>query len=415
MKKYHLNDFLNAKKFPNYMFVSDFIFDFSQITSIKELACGGIGCVYKVEFAGFPAVCIKLQSKNSSFKQFASVYSSNRVILDEYVVQIYEIGSILIGNSSLNYTIMEYLPYQSLNKQQLNNKEITSLFTFLLQFMNRLHSNNMSYSDVKPANIVYISGNHFKVIDIDTLMPLIPESQEEAVYNTTTDYYNITDTVLFSSHPLSQLASCVYTCLECMHIYPKCSKKNPIYQYENYLLNLAKYYNITNANQIPMIFSTIYEYLLEVTHNELYTLLSMFVMYILLIPKYTIAYIDSSYWYNMFSWYYQYIPETCESTVELCNDNNLKENMKTIIAIGAEPWTADTDPAIEASKIPSFINISVFKETLPTYIDMYNKNIKNLPNMIKHKYKMYTIEQDNYSLLRQDPRTTLKTPLYKRI
>lgn len=415
MKKYHLNDFLNAKKFPNYMFVSDFIFDFSQITSIKELACGGIGCVYKVEFARFPAVCIKLQSKNSSFKQFASVYSSNRVILDEYVVQIYEIGSILIGNSSLNYTIMEYLPYQSLNKQQLNNKEITSLFTFLLQFMNRLHSNNMSYSDVKPANIVYISGNHFKVIDIDTLMPLIPESQEEAVYNTTTDYYNITDTVLFSSHPLSQLASCVYTCLECMHIYPKCSKKNPIYQYENYLLNLAKYYNITNANQIPMIFSTIYEYLLEVTHNELYTLLSMFVMYILLIPKYTIAYIDSSYWYNMFSWYYQYIPETCESTVELCNDNNLKENMKTILAIGAEPWTADTDPAIEASKIPSFINISVFKETLPTYIDMYNKNIKNLPNMIKHKYKMYTIEQDNYSLLRQDPRTTLKTPLYKRI
>ena len=415
MKKYHLNDFLNAKKFPNYMFVSDFIFDFSQITSIKELACGGIGCVYKVEFAGFPAVCIKLQSKNSSFKQFASVYSSNRVILDEYVVQIYEIGSILIGNSSLNYTIMEYLPYQSLNKQQLNNKEITSLFTFLLQFMNRLHSNNMSYSDVKPANIVYISGNHFKVIDIDTLMPLIPESQEEAVYNTTTDYYNITDTVLFSSHPLSQLASCVYTCLECMHIYPKCNKKNPIYQYENYLLNLAKYYNITNANQIPMIFNTIYEYLLEVTHNELYTLLSMFVMYILLIPKYTIAYIDSSYWYNMFSWYYEYIPETCESTVELCNDNNLKENMKTILAIGAEPWTADTDPAIEASKIPSFINISVFKETLPTYIDMYNKKIKNLPNMIKNKYKMYTIEQDNYSLLRQDPRTTLKTPLYKRI
>ena len=415
MKKYHLNDFLNAKKFPNYMFVSDFIFDFSQITSIKELACGGIGCVYKVEFAGVPAVGIKLQSKNSSFKQFASVYSSNRVILDEYVVQIYEIGSILIGNSSLNYTIMEYLPYQSLNKQQLNNKEITSLFTFLLQFMNRLHSNNMSYSDVKPATIVYISGNHFKVIDIDTLMPLIPESQEEAVYNTTTDYYNITDTVLFSSHPLSQLASCVYTCLECMHIYPKCNKKNPIYQYENYLLNLAKYYNITNANQIPMIFNTIYEYLLEVTHNELYTLLSMFVMYILLIPKYTIAYIDSSYWYNMFSWYYEYIPETCESTVELCNDNNLKENMKTILAIGAEPWTADTDPAIEASKIPSFINISVFKETLPTYIDMYNKKIKNLPNMIKNKYKMYTIEQDNYSLLRQDPRTTLKTPHYKRI
>ena len=414
MKKYHLDDFLNAKKFPNYIFISDFLFDFSQITSIKELACGGIGCVYKVEFAGFPSVCIKLQSKSSLFKQFASVYSSNRVILDEYVAQIYEIGSILIGNSSLNYTIMEYIPYQSLNKQQLNNKEITSLFMFLLQFMNILHSNNMSYSDIKPANIVYISGNQFKVIDVDTLMPLIPKPQEE-VYNTTTDYYSITDTVLFSSHPLSQLASCVYTCLECMHIYPKCSKKNPIYQYENYLLNLAKYYNITNANQIPMIFNTIYEYLLEVTHNELYTLLSIFVIYILLIPKYTIAYIDSSYWYNMFSWYYQYIPETSVTTVELCNDNNLKENMKTILAIGVEPWTATTDPAVEASKIPSFINTTVFQQTLPNYIDTYNKKIKNLPNMIKHKYKMYATEQDNYSLLRQDPRTTLKTPLYKRI
>lgn len=415
MKRYYLNDFLNAKKFPKYMFVSNFLFDFSQIISIKELACGGVGCVYKVEFNGAPSsVCIKLQSKSSSFKQFASVYSSNRGILNEYVVQIYEIGSVLIGNTSLNYTIMEYIPYQSLNKQQLNNKDITSLFMFLLQFMNTLHSNNMSYSDIKPENIVYTSDNQFKVIDIDTLMPLIPESRE-AVYNTTTDYYDITDTVLFSSHPLSQLASCVYTCLECMHIYPKCSKKNPIYQYENYLLNLAKYYNITNANQIPTVFDTIYEYLLDVTHSELYTLLSIFVMYILLIPKYTIAYIDSYYWYNIFSWYYQYIPETSESIVELCNNDNLKENMKTILAIGVESWTTTTDPEIEASKIPTFINTNVFQQTLPNYIATYREKINKFPDILKRKYKTYTTQQDNYSLLRQDPRTTLRTPLYKRI
>lgn len=414
MKKYYLNDFLKAKKFPKYIFISDYSFNFSQITSVKELACGGIGCVYKVEFAGFPAVCIKLQSKNSSFKQFASVYSSNRVILDKYVVQIYEIGSITVGNTLFNYTIMEYIPYQSLNKQQLNNKEITSLFTFLIQFMNKLHSNNMSYSDIKPANIVYISANQFKVIDIDTLTPLIPKS-EENIFNTTTDYYNITNTVMFSSHPLNQLLSCVYTCLECMHIYPKCSKKNPIYQYENYLLNLAKYYNITNANQIPMIFYTIYEYLLEVTHNELYTLLSIFTMYVLLIPKYTIAYIDSDYWYNIFSWYYRYIPETSESTIELCDDENLTENKNIILAIGAESWTDDTDPAIEASKIPRFINTIVFQQTLPNYITIYNEKFKKFPNILKSKYKAYVAQQDDYSLLRQDPRTTLQTPLYKRI
>ena len=76
MKKYNINDFLNAKKIPKYTFVSDFIFDFSHIISVKVLDCGGVGCVYKVEFAGYPSVCIKLMSKNPTFKHFESVYSS---------------------------------------------------------------------------------------------------------------------------------------------------------------------------------------------------------------------------------------------------------------------------------------------------------------------------------------------------
>ena len=163
------------------------------------------------------------------------------------------------------------------------------------------------------------------------------------------------------------------------------------------------------------MFDTIYEYLLEVTDNELYTLLSIFTMYVLLIPKYTIAYINSKYWYNIFSWYSPYIRESNESTTELCNDDNLEENLDIIRAIGTEPWTANTDPAFEASKIPAFINTNVFQQTLPTYIDTYNKKIQGLSSMIKNKYKTYATEQDNYSLLRQDPRTTLKTPLYKRI
>lgn len=415
MKKYHLKDFLNATKIPKYTFVSDFVFNFSQINAVKELDCGGVGCVYKVDFAGYSSVCVKLMSKNSTFKHFADIYSTKRTLLDKYAVQIYEIGSIIVGNTPFNYIIMEYIPYKSLDKQQLSNTDIASLFMFLLQFMNVLHSNNMSYSDIKPENIMYISSDKYKVIDIDTLVAYIPES-DETIFNITTEHYTITDTLLFSSHPLNQLLSCVYTCLECMHLYPKCSnKKSSIYPYENYLINLAEYYKITNANQIPMIFDTIYEYLLDVTHNELYTLLSIFTMYVLLIPKYTIAYIDSAYWYNIFSWYYPYISESNENTIELCNNDNLKENLDIIRAIGTEPWTFDTDPAIEASKIPSFINTSVFNQTLPSYIETYNKKIKHLSNIIKRKYKTYTTEQDNYSLLRQDPRTTLKTPLYKRI
>lgn len=419
MKTYSLNDFLNATKTPKYTF-SDLTFDFTQITAIKELANGGVGYIYKINFND-QSVCIKFQHKDSSFKKFEKIYALNKDILDEYAVHVYEIGSILIDKRYLNYTIMEYIPYQTLNKHNLNNKEVASLIMFLLQFMNMLHTNNMSYSDIKPENIVYIPTNMvsprlphaFKVIDIDTLLPLIPDYQE-VIYNTTTDYFNVTNTIIFSSHQLSQLASCVYTCLDCMHIYPKCSKVKPIYQYENYLLNLAKYLNITNANQITSLFGGIYEYIFTVTNNELYTLLSIFILYILLIPKYTIAYIDTFYWYNIFSWYRDYLPETSKNTVELCNKDNLEENMPTILAIGVKSWTSSTDPELEISKIPVYINTDVFQQVLPSYVDIYRKRIEQLPATIRHKYSGY-IQQDEYSLLRQDPRTTYHTPLYKRI
>ena len=188
----------------------------------------------------------------------------------------------------------------------------------------------------------------------------------------------------------------------------------PIYQYENYLLNLAKYLNITNANQITSLFGGIYEYIFTVTNNELYTLLSIFILYILLIPKYTIAYIDTFYWYNIFSWYRDYLPETSKNTVELCNKDNLEENMPTILAIGVKSWTSSTDPELEISKIPVYINTDVFQQVLPSYVDIYRKRIEQLPATIRHKYSGY-IQQDEYSLLRQDPRTTYHTPLYKRI
>ena len=134
----------------------------------------------------------------------------------------------------------------------------------------------MSYSDIKPENIIYTGNNNFKIIDIDTILPLISTSQEY-IYNTTTKYFDITNTTAFTSHQLNQLVSCVYTCLDCMKLYPKCSSDPPVLEYCNYLINLANYYNITNANQIviPDVFNTLFQYIGSITSNMLYSLLSV--------------------------------------------------------------------------------------------------------------------------------------------
>ena len=113
-------------------------------------------------------------------------------------------------------------------------------------------------------------------------------------------------------------------------------------------------------------------------------------------------------------YYYQYIPETSITTVQLCNDQDIYNNMYIITAIGVEPWSKETDPAVEASKIPQLINIVPYKESLNNYIIQYSQTMQRLPQPLQTKYQGYT-QQDVYSLLRQDPRSTYRTPLYKRI
>lgn len=416
MKKYTLNDFLTAQSIPAFILSKQFAF--SNITSVDELGCGGVGCTYKVNYRDnnqIYTVCIKLQYHNPIFTKFTEVYSKYHTLFDNYISFAYEIGSLTIHNTPVDYIIMEYIPYVTLNHTVLNNKQVASLFLFLLQFMYTLHTNNMSYSDIKPENIIYTGNNNFKIIDIDTILPLISTSQDY-IYNTTTKYFDITNTTAFTSHQLNQLVSCVYTCLDCMKLYPRCSSDPPVLEYCNYLINLANYYNITNANQIVMeeVFNQLLQYINSVTSNLLYSLLSLFMMYILLIPRYTIAYIDTIFWYNTFMYYYQYIPEISTTSVQLCNDQEIYNNMNIITAIGVEPWSDQTDPAVEASKIPQLINITPYKESLNNYIVQYSQTIQGLPVALQSKYRGYA-QQDVYSLLRQDPRSTYRTPLYKRI
>lgn len=416
MKKYTLNDFITAYSIPTFILSKQFVF--SNITSVNKLGCGGVGCTYKVNYRDnnqIYTVCIKLQNHNPTFSKFTEVYSKYHTLFDNYTTNAYEIGSLTIHGMPFDYIIMEYIPYVTLDHTVLNNKQVTSLFLFLLQFMYILHTNNMSYSDIKPENIIYIGNNNFKIIDIDTVLPLISTSQEY-MYNTTTKYFDITNTIAFTSHQLNQLVSCVYTCLDCMKLYPKCSSSPPVLEYCNYLLNLANYYNITNANQIviPDVFNTLFQYIGNITSNMLYSLLSVFMMYILLIPRYTIAYIDTMFWYNTVMYYYQFIPESSATTVQLCNDQDISNNIHIITAIGVEPWSDETDPAVEASKIPQLINIGPYKESLSNYVVQYSQTMQKLPSSLQTKYKGYT-QQDVYSLLRQDPRSTYRTPLYKRI
>ena len=416
MKKYTLNDFITAYAKPTFILNKQFAF--SNITSVDSLACGGVGCTYKVNYRDnnqiYP-VCIKLQNHSPIFSKITEVYSKYHTLIDNYISIAYEIGSLTIHNTPVDYIIMEYIPYVTLNHTVLNNKQVTSLFLFLLQFMYILHTNNMSYSDIKPENIIYIGNNNFKIIDIDTILPLISTSQDY-IYNTTTKYFDITNTIAFTSHQLNQLVSCVYTCLDCMKLYPKCNSNPSILEYCNYLINLANYYNITNANQIviPDVFNTLFQYIGSITSNILYSLLSVFMMYILIIPRYTIAYIDTMFWYNTIMFYYQYIPETSQTTVQLCNDQDISNNIHIITAIGVEPWSKETDPAVEASKIPQLINITPYKELLNNYVIQYSQTLQGLPSPLQMKYQDYT-QQDVYSLLRQDPRSTYRTPLYKRI
>lgn len=405
------NDFVVKEKY----FTTNNNFNFKKITEVELISCGGFGCVYKVNFNG-NIVCIKLLTNHNFVKDFFIFYNNNNIgsILNGYIPDEYEMGRLQIKNTSkyLYYNIMEYLPYDSLENVYLNNNQIVDLMLFLLQFMYILHTNNLSYSDIKPENII-LTDTGFKVIDIDTIVPLIASLKED-INNTITPHYNFVNVDFFTSHQLNQIVTCIYTCLELMNLYPHCDKINPVYPYANFLINVAKYFNIEYAGQIEInsVFKNIFMYIYDITGNNLYTLLSILYMYILLIPKYTIAYINIQFWFNMFEWYKQFIPATEHILNELCNEDDLKKNTSQIIANNANTWTINTDPTKELMKIPMIINKETYLKYFPEFFREQNKKQKQLPKMYQ---KTFPIIEDEFTIYRNDPRALFKTPLYKRI
>lgn len=411
-----LNDFIIIQK-KNIILNGNF--NFSSITDVSEIACGGFGCAYKVTTPE-GVVCIKIEKSNSNIKEFSEIFVDKNinVLLRSYIPIIYEIGTFNIGRVLYYYIVMEYFKEKTLSDIKINDHDVIKLMIFLVKFMYILHINNLSYTDIKPSNII-LTNNGFKIIDVDTIDPLIQTSNKSKfMTNTITKYYSIANTDYFTIHQLNQLVTCIFTCLKIMDVYPKCKGSSILkstLQYGSYLLEMAEKNNITNA--LILENSNIFQKYLNIleiqTHNLAYSLLSLIYLYILLIPKYTIAYINERFICNTLEWYNKYIPSRSMPCTTLCSNASVVNKYKDIIrANNVQPWTKDTNPDEEIRKIPKIINYDIYIQILPTYIQEY-KN-RRMSQIIKQQYEAL-IQQDNYTNLRADPRTTLGTPFYKRI
>lgn len=414
MEKFTIFDFQKSKLKPMTNVKS--MFNMKQTQYSQLISCGGIGCVYKIMINN-NIFCIKLQQLKMLSDDFVNMYRKQRIndILKNYISGIFEIGKITINGENFKYIIMEYVQGTSLVDTHLTNYQVCLLFIFLLDFMTIVHSNNLSYSDIKPDNII-MSSNGFKIIDVDTFTYLLSQN---SITNTITPLYDVTDTTTFSSHQLSQIYTCIFTCLSLMNMYPTCDTKTnkSIYLYGNALFEIANNFGIYRSQDLEQKFDEVYTYIINITHNILYTLLSMMYLNILLIPKYTVAYYNVNFWKSKFYTYLQYIPNTYEIGNQICSKSASKQKIQLIRSNHPDRWTNETNPDYELSRIPCFINYDLFTTT---YLQQYIKMYKQIYNRYKSQstyrelYKKY-IEYDIYSFLRQDPRATVGTPFYKRI
>ena len=395
-------------------------FNFESITELNKISCGGFGCVYKVKFENFDKyLCIKIQRSQNFIKKFKKLFEEKNLnnLLVDFIPKIYEIGNLKIRNYNLSYIIMEYFPYPSLEKIKIDNQNVCRLFIFLLQFMNILHTNNLSYPDIKPENIILVDSK-FKIIDVETIIPLITLPKNNS-YIISTQRFDISNKNYYSSHQLNQLISCIYTCLDIMNMYPKCPNQN-IYSYANYLINFAKDNDIYNPRIIEnnTTFNNLFTKLNIITHNVLYTILSLFYMYILLIPQYTISYINISFWFTIFTFYSQYINNT-ENTIQLCNNTDVKQHLKIITGYCPQSYDDSVNIENEILKIPSIINKDIYIEILHEYVKLQQQSYDKLPLFIKQTPRYQKINpyntEDKYFIFKQDPRALFINTLYNYI
>ena len=413
MNKITIFDFRDAVLRP--MTNNKSMFDMNLAQYSQLISCGGIGCVYKIMINN-NIFCIKLQPLKMISDEFVNMYVKQNIneLLKNYISGIFEIGKITINKKNYKYIIMEYVQGTSLVDTHLTNYQVCQLFIFLLDFMMIVHSNNLSYSDIKPDNII-ITPNGFKIIDVDTFTYLLSQN---SIINTTTPLYDVTNTITFSSHQLSQIYTCIFTCLSLMNMYPACTTKtnNSIYLYGNALFEIANHFGIQRSQDLEQNFNVVYQYIINITHNVLYTLLSMMYLNILLIPKYTVAYYNVNFWKSIFNTYLQYIPNTYGTGNQICSQSASKKNIQLIRSNHPDSWTNETNPEYELSRIPCVINYELFTTYLKQYIQMYKHIYDKYKSQSEYRqlYKKYT-EYDEYSFLRQDPRATVGTPFFKRI
>lgn len=392
-----------------------------NIEKSELISCGGTGCVYKIYINNIP-YCIKFQDSHFFDTNFIKIYKQHdlNTILDNYICKIYDIGIVMnykLHNKKIYYIIMEYIEGTTLSDLKLTNNNISVLMIFLMKFMLILHSNNLGYSDIKPENIILTKDSKLKIIDIDTITNLLSFKRYS---NIVTLHYYISDLKIFTSHQLTNIISCILTCLQKMDMYPKCSSKytytKSIRSYCAYLLNVAYKLNIKKSSDIKNNIQLLVNELYPQCNNLLYTLISMLMLDILLIPRYSVAYYDANYWINIFTKYTPYIPNEYLTCNEFCS-TTIPETMKPSISNLMHDYpnriTEKTDLDEELSKIPMTVNYNLFvNEYIPMYIKEYTKLINKFKTLYKNNefYQKYLII-DKYSFIIQDPRANIGGPL----
>lgn len=393
-------------------------FDFTKIKNIKQINCGALGCIYKIDYNN-KQICIKI-SKVSN-KTLSNILSDSKIKkqLNNFIPNVYETGQALIANEKYFYTVMDFINGDEIDNYELKNSQVIQLFIFLIKFMYILHKNNLAYTDMKPKNIMY-DGNSFKIIDIDTIKhQWIYHNTESEI--TTDKYYLNKDNSVKTIHPLEQLSACILTCLELLNMYPNCQAKSynlKKKKYINAMIDFVEKNNIKSPMELEnkITFHNLLMQLNKKTNNLAYSLLFLINIYIELIPKFIVAYINVNYIVNVLIYYMNFIKNTNTGN-ELCNNVN-----KEHILIGKTYVDYSLLDNIEEliNMIPVSINTDHYiKNIYPHYKENINKIKKNkiiYEKVYLKKFKNIFID-DNYEYFRKDPKVLehISSPSLKHI